>query len=357
MRKIFLFLCGALALSAFASCNKNDKEVAQPDQKAERVTLSVGIKGNATKATVDGTAAENTVNSIQVFVFKLNEGSYVYEAYGTDTDASVDITVTTGTKQIVAIVNDATDYSAQTDRATILALANNFKDNGASSFRMAGTLVYKVTSSEHSASIPVNRTAARVRIQKITNALGTHKDESVKINRVYLTNVAAYNDYTNVKAATNFYATTSVNSTLDLDGAAVAVAAEKTAINGFTYSALDQAIGSTESYEYDTPVVLYAYPNDGATATTRVVVEMVVNSKYYTYPIELATMAANTTYDIAELKLVNLGNPSDGDEDINEGDENDPISSQSASFSVAVQPWTIAPIANGTGADEGKYVI
>lgn len=356
MKKIFFILSAALCVAA-VSCNKNEISAQKVDQPLEKVQLSVGIKSPVTtKVTEVGTDAENTVSNIQIWVFKDNGGTKIYEASAKASASSLNLTVTTGTKYLIAIVNEADDLTALTDYATVLASANYLKDNGASAFMMGGTQTYEVTSSAHATNIPVNRVAARFKIKKITNDLGDLADKNVKVRRAYLSHVAQQNDYNLNKAAVNFYATTGVNSLLDLDGVAVDVAAEKTAVNGFAYASIASSV-IADGASYTTPIVMYGYPNDGATQKTHLVVEMEIDSKYYTYPIELAAVAANNSYEIDELVLRRTGNPSDGDDDITEGDEDDPISTLTATFGVAVQPWEVNLLANGTGADDGKYVI
>ena len=358
MKKLILFLSAALLIGSLASCKKQDTFDAPraQQQSATKVALSVGIKSTATKATEDGTAAENTVSNIQVFVFKANGSAFVYEASAKADATSLDMIVTSGDKTVLVLVNEADDLTAMTDYHAILAVANSLKDNGASNFMMVGSTTYTVTETNHSIVVPVNRVAARFKIKKVTNELRNDKDKNVKVRRAYLSNVPVANNYTLTLAASNFYATTGINENLDLDDSPVAAGAEKTAVNGFIYKSIASDIVAADA-SYSTEIVLYGYPNDGATKKTLLVLEMEVDGKYYTYPVEIPVIAANNSYEISEFVLRSLGNSSDGDDDIDEGNENDPITNITASFSVEVLPWTVNAIANGTGADEGKYVI
>lgn len=362
MKRILSFFLTAAAIAAAVACNKDDSSVAQQPAGDGMVNLKVAITAPTTKATVAGTDAENTVSNIQIFVFKLNGSDYVYEASAKANAASLDITVTSGTKTVLALVNEDTDYTAEQERSDIYEMVTSLKDNARNDFRMVGEKVQLVDADHATVAIPVDRVAARIRVNSITNnLLNGFDDDDVKVVRAYLTHVANNTDYTCVLANTGWYAESGINAHLDLDGTAVSVAAEKTAVNDLVYQALatPAALASAASYApAGGAFVLYAYPHDGSVKKTHLTVEMEIGGNAYTYVIELPALESNHSYEINDLVLRNLGNPSDGDDDI-EDEEDNPITPVAATFSVEVQPWELNVLSNPTvpGGADGKWTI
>ncbi|MCR5408837.1 MAG: hypothetical protein K6E61_07035 [Bacteroidales bacterium] len=336
------------ALLGLASCTESLLPVKDSD-----VTLTVGIKSSiaSTKATMAGTTDENKVNSIQVFVFKVNRGAYVFEASARAASSAVDITVTTGEKDVIVLVNEPTDYSGITDRAALLASVSSLANNSPASFVMFGEAESTVTTSIHTLNIPVDRLASRVRIEKITNSLRNgNAGKNVKVSRVYLVNAGAGASFSS--ALSGFYATVGINAGLDFNGTAVSSSDEKAAVNALVYSNINSSV-LAEGASYSNPISLYAYPNDKSVKSTLLVVEMEIAGRYFTYPVELPAMPGNSTLEVSELVITSIGNISNGDDVLDDG-ENEPITFQEATFNVTVKPWTIIAVSNGT---DGKYTI
>lgn len=359
MKKIFYLFAAAAIIAAAASCNKDDSAPAKTVDDG-MVNLKVAVTAPAaTKATVAGTTDENKINNIQIFVFKLNGSDYVYEASAKANAASLDITVTSGTKTVIALVNEATDYTAEQERASIYAKVTALKENARNDFRMVGEKEQLVDATHATVAVPVNRVAARVRVNGITNNLLNGFDtKSVKVVRAYLTHVADNTDYTRVAANTDWYAEAGINTELDHAGAAVSVAAEKTAVNDLVYQALATPADLASGATYSTPFVLYAYPHDGTVKKTHLTVEMEIDGNNYTYVIELPAIVGNHSYEVNDLVLKNLGNPSDGDDTI-ENEEDNPITPVDATFSVQVQEWELNVLENSatSGGADGKWTI
>lgn len=349
----------AAAIAAAVSCNKDDSSAAQQPAGNGMVNLKVAVTAPATKATVAGTADENKINNIQIFVFKLNGSDYVYEASAKADAASLNITVTSGTKTVIALVNEDTDYTAEKERADIYAKVTSLKDNARDDFRMVGEKEQLVDATHATVAVPVDRVAARIRVNGITNKLlNGFATKDVKVVRAYLTHVADNTDYTRATANTDWYAEAGINTELDHAGAAVSVAAEKTAVNSLVYQALATPAALAEDATYGTAFVLYAYPHDGSVKKTHLTVEMQIDGNYYTYVIELPAIVGNHSYEINDLVLRNLGNPSDGDDTI-ENEEDNPITPVDATFTVEVQPWELNVLENSaiSGGESGKWTI
>ena len=355
MKTQFTLLSIAAAACLLAGCNKNAQLPALQASNDNVIDLSVGVStGIATKATLEGTAAENTVSSVQVFVFKRSGSAYVFEASGkAEGDSPLHLTVTSGDKSVLALVNEPADYTSEKSHDAILAKVTSLKDNSPSSFVMVGETDCKVSATDRSVSVPVDRIAARIRVRKITNELRNgFAGKSVKLLRLYLTGAAARSDYKMSAAGSSLYATRGINSALDLDGTAVSNASEKSAVNALIYNQIGSSV-IPESGSYDTPVSLYAYPNGGGVRPTHLVAELEIDGNPYTYPVEIPLLESNSTYEFSELVIRSIGNPSNGDDTIDPG-EDDPISSEEVSFSVEVQGWNVHPVSNG---DDGNYTI
>lgn len=338
------------ALLGLASCTVNFNPVNDSE-----VTLTVGVKSTRaeTKAeTVAGTTDENKVNSIQVFVFKVNNGTYVFEAAARSAASSVDITVTTGQKDVIILVNEPSDYvTTVTERDVLLAKVSSLAQNSSSSYVMFGETTGEVSATSHTIDVPVDRLASRVRISKITNKLRNgNAGKNVKVSRVFLSNAGATVTY--AAARNGFYATAGINSKLDLNGTAVSGASEKASVNALIYKNINSDVIADES-SYSTPISLYAYPNDNAIKPTCLIVEMEIAGRFFTYPVELPAMAANTTLEVSEMVITSIGNVSNGDDILDPG-EDQPVEFQENTFSVTVKPWTVVPVATDT---DGKYTI
>ena len=346
--KKYLFIIAALA--GLVSCSVS----MSPEQ--ESVVLNVGIKAPAmqTRATMTGTAGENRITSIQVFVFKKNQDVYLLEAAAKALEStSVDVTVTAGTKNVLVLVNEPRDYTSETDRSEILSMVSNLADNTPSSMVMMGQVTSHVSTSEHILEVPVNRLASRVRLCKVTNRLvNGYAAKSVRLARVFLTGVAASVPYSPEASSSGFYATGGIASALDLDGVAVSSASAKAAVNSLIYKSVSSEV-IADGASYSTPVPLYGYPNDGAARKTHLVAELEIDGKYFTYPVELPPMERNCTCEISELVVTAIGNPSNGDDVLDPG-EDEPITFTEATFNVTVQPWTVVPVSNDA---DGKYTI
>ena len=338
-----------VALAGLVSCTVS----MSPHQ--EPVVLNVGIKaaGGQTKATMNGSAEENLISSIQVFVFKQNQGVNMLEAAVRAESSSVDVTVTAGTKNVLVLVNEPKNYTAETDRSALLSMFSNLADNTPSSMVMIGQVTCQVSTADRILEVPVSRLASRVRLCKVTNSLRNgYAAKNVKLARVFLTGAAASAPYSSEGASSGFYATAGIGSALDLNGQAISSASIKAAVNSLIYKSLSSEV-IADGASYSTPIPMYGYPNDGTTTKTHLVVELEIDGSFFTYPLDLPPMERNCTCEINELVITAIGNPSNGDDILDPG-EDVPITFVQATFNVSVEPWTVVPISNGA---DGKYTI
>ena len=315
-KSIFAF---AAALAALVACNKNEATPMQPQNQESLVPceLTVGICGAMTKATAVSTDNEAKVNNLQVFVFRGDD----LDAYASvDNAQELTLSCTAGDRVVYALVN-APDYSAVPGKAALLAKVSELSANSLSNFEMVGSKSVTLPQSEK-VSIDVNRIASRVVLKKITRSFTSEALQALnfKVDAIYLINVAG-------------------NTSYDLSAAPAKwhnVAENKNELASLLYDAPASLI--TNGQSYSTAHTFYAYPNDLATNTTRLVIETTLGETKYYYPINLPEMAANKSYEIEEVKITRPGSDN----------PDEPVSFADATFSINVIDWTVVPVTEGT---------
>ena len=315
-KSIFAF---AAALAALVACNKNDVAPMQPQNQEtlEPCELTVGICGAMTKATAVSADNEAKVNNLQVFVFRGDD----LDAYASvDNAQELTLSCTAGDRVVYALVN-APDYSAVPGKAALLAKVSELSANSLTNFEMVGSKSVTLPQSEK-VSIDVNRIASRVVLKKITRSFTSEALQALnfKVDAIYLINVAGNTSYDLSAAPAKWYN----------------VAENKDELASLLYDAPASLI--TNGQSYSTAHTFYAYPNDLATNTTRLVIETTLGETKYYYPINLPEMAANKSYEIEEVKITRPGSDN----------PDDPVSFADATFSINVIDWTVVPVTEGT---------
>ena len=321
--KTEIFLAAAAAMAVLAGCSKSGDAVTVPDNHEETAELSVNIPlAGRTKAS--GTASEtveNTLASVQVFVFTASGNLEAYKSAGS---GQLDLSCTRGDKVVAALVNapavsDIMTLEELRAKTTVLA------DNSAGSFVMYGQKAVAVDAASVSVTLEVQRFAAKVVIQKITNrmTLPQYQSSPVGITGIYLINVAGNASLAGTEAPSLWLNRKKNEATAE----------------GLYYekpAALDISCNSSESAGH----YFYCYPNptsaDNTDETwsprhTRLVVEANVGGKTCYYPITLPAVSANTVYTIGELTITRPGTDTPDVETVMGG----------ASFTVTVAPWNV----------------
>ena len=315
-KSIFAF---AAALAALVACNKNEATPMQPQDQESLVPceLTVGICGAMTKATAVTADNEAKVNRLQVFVFRGDD----LDAYASVENAKeLTLSCTAGERVVYALVN-APDYSTVPGKAALLAKVSELSANSLSNFEMVGSKSVTLPQSEK-VSIDVNRIASRVVLKKITRSFTSEALQALnfKVDAIYLINVAGNTSYDLSAAPAKWYN----------------VAENKDELASLLYDAPASFI--TNGQSYSTAHTFYAYPNDLATNTTRLVIETTLGETKYYYPINLPEMAANKSYEIEEVKITRPGSDN----------PDEPVSFADATFSINVIDWTVVPVTEGT---------
>jgi len=344
MRKNLLFITAAAGLMALAACNREEAPASAPEAlpSLEKASLTVRLEGSSLTKAGSQSAEEAKVNSLQVFVFNADN----IDVYGKVSDAStLTLDATVGERTVWALVN-APDLGSVTSMAALKAAVSSFSDNAADSFVMSGSQAVTLTASS-SVTVPVSRIASRVVIGKITRKLGAAglaalPEGDFTVVRAYLQDVPGEQRYDrSLTAFSSWMASSLGDGKIASSSPLLCQAPSGTA-----------TIAQSGSYEWG--AALYCYPNpateDSAAAkVTRLILECSVGGDLYTYPILLdGGVASNRSYEIKELVITRLGNPSDGDDDIDSG-EDQPVTSVDIPFGVSVSDWEVVLLGdNGT---------
>lgn len=368
MRKILTF--AALVAVAVTACNKLPVENMRPAApKGEPTNVSFNIMGAAapTRATEAGITAENTVNTVDVFVF-FNGGDYdgQLDAYGHFTTTTGTVKATTGARSIYAVVN------SEYDEATLSAIANladfralvatlGSQKKGASApytldnFTMIGSADQTLAAGDNAVTVYVDRVAARIRVKKISRDFESSAlaDQTFIVTDMYVSNAV-------VKDLYSLSYTPVVADFVNQRG--VLSSPEDHAL-WLHRAGLNQTIadnGNWDSSSSDN--YLYTFPNsisteingtdgDFAVQCSKLIVKATLNGDEMYYAIPLPALVKNYSYDIEELVITRRGT----------ADPNEKVEVANVNYTITVNPWTLAPIETENGGEAGdagsKYVI
>ena len=339
MKRTILFAAAA-ALMVFTSCNKDMDEPSSVNTQKVRIDVSIVSGSTATKASGEvntttaayHTAAEQTVNSLQVFVFSDD----VLDGYASvENSVSTSVECTAGDRDIYCLVNAPATLGSIVSKSALLATVSELAENP-SGFEMIGSDSKPVSASGNTQiEVPVNRLASKIVIKSIENALKT--GGSFKITRVYISNVAGqinYNLDSYSPADGKWYNKGGYQASNNLGSFTQDIGLSAEVASGSAY---------TTNYYY------YAYPNNNAQANyaaswapkrTMLIVQIEYNGTLYDYPVDLGVnLEPNKMYVLDNLKLVNLGNQDDGEE--GGSDEEDPVTGSTAQVSVTIVDWDL----------------
>lgn len=312
MKKI-MFSAAAAAI-ALVGCIEKTGET--PVESGDEVMMTFTVPQLATKAS--GTSSDDVVNDLQIFVFG---GSGILEAYKQASSSSLSMTCTTGSKQIVAVVNapaltqvkTLTDLREQTSRLA---------DNDVSSLIMDGITSTVLTAASGTVPINVYRHAARVAVSKIETAfeLEQHRSMAFKVHSIYLINVAGDRKYLEAGTPSQWW------NEGDYDEQSPALLYED--MNDTLIADSEPYMTEHYFYCYPNPVVADSQADPWTPRHTRLVVEASLDNARYFYPVTLPVLESNKKYDVT-LKITRPGST----------DADTPVTKDEASFRVSVQPW------------------
>lgn len=309
------------AAAILAACTKTENVVKSADGTQGTAELCISIPTlTATRASGSvSESEENALKSVQVFVFT-ESGNL--ETYKTATSGQLDLSCTKGNKTVAALVN-AAEVTDITTLAGLRGKTTLLTGNSAGSFVMYGQKSVQVNAASVAVALEVQRFAAKVVINKITNkmSLAQYQSAPIEITGIYLINVAG-DAAVSGDAAPKLWLNKAEN-----EAGADCLYFEKP-------SALKVAYNSSDSDGH----YFYCYPNPTASDSaqdawsprhTRLVVEAVIGGKTCYYPMTLPAVNGNTVYTIGELTITRIGTETPDVETVMGG----------ASFTISVAPW------------------
>ncbi|MCQ2143058.1 MAG: hypothetical protein MJY56_03210 [Bacteroidales bacterium] len=317
MKKKKVFLLAAISAISALACNRE----AVPSSHVEEgipVELTVSVPSPAlTKATSVGD--ETAVGRLQVFVFRESDGAL--EATASASASSLTMSTTTGSKKVAALVNaPAVSVTTLTE---LEAKVSDLADNGSGALVMYGMETKQVTT-DASVNITVTRLVAKIRIQKITNAIAQteYASETMSIDGIFVLNAAGNALYTR-----GSYAPTKWYNFKEMKGECSGLLSDT--LTGKTL-AKDASLSETYTYYcYANPTTNDSSEDNDAARFTRLVVKATIAGKTAYYPMSIQNIEANHVYTVTELKITRLGSD----------DPDSPITTGEATFTVTVASW------------------
>lgn len=327
----------ALAAVLFASCDKPAANA--PDDLSELVRLDLSFTSGQTKSV--GTNDENTINSVQVYVF---DSKGAIEAYNMEqfsnpvsvSSASTSVECTPGTKTLIALVN-APQMNDISSLDNLKGKVSQLSDNGLRNLHMSGQVSKDITG-ETEVTIPVSRIAAKVRLASISNqmSLDYYKGLPFYITDMYMINVSGNTGYLEDAAATSWY-----NKRGKTDNGAMDVMLTRRSTSPLAVSRSE-----TLRLGQELEPAYYVYPNFTENDTsdpewcpryTRLVLEARLGEETYYYPVSIPDIERNTAYEVH----LTVTRPGSSSPDI-------PVDVHTAAVTVNVVDWIDAADVNET---------
>lgn len=339
-----IYFAIAVACATLVACSKEQKDAPELVPASQQAELTIGLS-QTVKAGED-TSVDDTVNTIQVFVF--NSG--ILDAYKSATTAEVvsgeiKLKCTQGLRDIWVLVNAPQQSGTITASALASAVISMTETNSYGNFVMVGKAGEQSIGSVYKKDIAVDRIVSRVRLMKVKRDMSANGLGSVdfKLTRIYLSDVAdnACYDIFTPKYPSEFFWQNPSGGSIDVS-------------NPLVYKDAG-AVALLDGKSYETVNSFYACPNPGN--NTKLIVEVLLDGKYYTYPVPIGKIESNKTYDICLLTITRPGNPANGD-DINDPGENQELSYASATFTIKVNEWTpVSTFGGVNGVVDGNIEI
>ncbi len=336
MKKVFIAM-GAIAAMA-CSCTKEEiLSEGIPEQEGQvRIVL---VNEIATKATGGGHTAQvddNYINTLDIFLFKINEGGLddgkidTYKRFeGSDLNkvSNIILKATTGKKMIYVIANskrrDWSNCMTRDDFEQQMAYLSmeNVKD-----FLMTAEAETTVEL-ESTVSMELTRMVSRIKLNSVrVSFVGTPYEG------IPLQNVKAY--LTNVQARKRLGDGAGTNLKVFNSKKYVASDVAECTMQGMLYDELEESICETV---HNTPHYFYCYENDINEETdteqfTRLVIEGTLNGITYYYPVSLKELKRNSCYSV-DVKISRPGSL-DPEKEVGFG---------TLDMKLSIQGWDILP--------------
>lgn len=336
MKKVSMILAAMAAMVCTVACNKElDGNGMAPrldisGQEVQLVDMSLSVVGKAAPGTKSSDADfdddHSAVANIQFFVF---DGE-VLDAYKKITSGlSTTMTVKTGEKTVWAVVN-APDISNVTTLTQLKAVSSTLSNN-TTNFVMVGSTPATVPSNDP-IEIEVKRIVSRVIVKKVTAAFSNpaYAAMSCKLVKMFLINAPADINLQLNAAPTTWYAQRAYEAVTGLT--------DFLSTSGSNHE-LNTSVFDTDCYHYcyPNPTVADSQATTWSARHTRMVIEVLLGSETFYYPITLPVLEPGKSYEIENLTITRKGS----------SDPDQPISLSDADFEISVKDWTVVPVTEG----------
>ena len=345
MKKITFILAAAAALAGM-SCTREQTPSDLPGEGT--VILSVDPGFAATRATPDVShyaAYEYQVKKTDILVFdEKGQLNLLYPA-GTTLN-NISLSLPSGAKQIWAVVNgpDLSGIFRLDDlKAQLISLGDN-STGTSGAFIMAGSNTCTVTAAGTTpCTVTVSRFAARITLTKVEAKLPAAYTE-IKIRNAMLTNVVENQNLEGSASPDSWINQMGRTQAGNIIGATASDVAQ---LEDLTFRRLDYTLSNNARLSTPTPICFYGMPNPTQTDNkpngsfvaerTRVVVTAEIGGQTYYYPVSIAPLERNKTYEV-ELTITGLGS-TDPDVLPEKG---------SSGITVTVNPWAPGTVVEET---------
>lgn len=299
--KRFLVLAAAAVICSCA------KEPVQPAAgKGEESVVYITLKNSSdTRAVgaVHGVPADDgNINTLEIFVFRINEGEADdgmldgYRKFTKDelgTLSNLEVKTTTGRKIIYAVANaHRSSWEGAYTREEFERITASIADDELKDFLMVGSVEEELQLAS-SVAFTVKRMVARVKLNSITTSFDSTPYQGMSLEgvKVYLTNVQGEK-----------YLASGEGNGLKVYNRDRFVAADTAglAMRGMLY---DKITAAVDDSGYSTPHYFYCYGNSckeekGDSKFTKLVIEATLNGTVYYYPVALEGVERNSCYSL-----------------------------------------------------------
>lgn len=310
MKKLFIAM-GAVAAMA-CSCTKEDVKSDEIPMQEGQLHISL-VNDAATRATGDGHTAvadDNNINTLEVFIFRVNEGGAddgIIDAYKRftaeemKTMSGLTIKTVTGKKMVYVVTNShKSDWSDGMTRSSFEQQMAYLQNEDVKNFIMiAGKEV--TVHLESTISMTLSRMVSRVKLNSVNVSFaGTpYEGDALQNVKAYLTNVQAQKLLIDGSGSNLKVLNSKKYVAEDMAGLTM---------QGMLYDELAESISGTT---HSTPHYFYCYENNISEETetdrfTKLVIEGTLNGVTYYYPVPIKDLKRNSCYSI-DVKIYRPG--------------------------------------------------
>lgn len=288
------------------ACSCTKEETGREEIPVQEGQLNISLVNDvATRATGEGhgvQADDNNINTLEVFIFRVNEGGTddgLLDGYKKFTAEDLrnlsllTVKTTTGKKVVYAVANShKTDWSDGISRSAFEQQMAYLKNDDVRNFIMFGGKEVTVLL-ESTISMTLTRMVSRIKLNSLkVSFAGTPYDGKALENvKAYLTNVQSQKLLLDGSNPTPEVLNSKKYTAEDMTGFTM---------QGMLFDELAESLAETT---HTTPHYFYCYENDlkeetDADRFTKLVIEGTLNGVTYYYPIPIKELKRNSCYSV-----------------------------------------------------------